>query len=150
MGVIMSMPVMIVMMMPMIMPLPPRTIVRLERCRHLDALKPVLRHQGFDLGPPLQPDLVGQDLHWNMAIAKRQDETRRRGEILAAHFEQWLDVGHHFDELAVVEHQEVVRVQARRHGKIELDAGTLAAEHEALLLAAIVELQQQRIDDLAA
>ena len=77
-----------------------------------------------------------------MAIAERQDEARYRGEILGADFEHRLDVGHDLNELAVIEHQKVVGVQARRRWKIELDARPLAARHEALLLAAIIEFQQ--------
>ena len=84
-----------------------------------------------------------------MAIAERQDEARYRGEILGAHLEHRLDVGHDLNELAVIEHQKVVCVQARRRRKIELDARALAAKHKALLLAAIIEFQQQRIHDLA-
>ena len=83
-----------------------------------------------------------------MAIAKRQDEARHRGEIVGAHLEHRFDVGHDLDELAVVEHQKVVGAQARRRWKIELDACALAAEHKALLLATIIEFQQQRFDDL--
>jgi hypothetical protein len=49
---------------------------------------------------------------------------------------------------AVVEHQEIV-VQQRRVRKIEFDAGPLAAEHEALLLYLVFELEQQRVDHFA-
>ncbi len=56
---IMPMPMMMVMAMRMIVLMPVRPIIRLERRRHLDALKPMLRHQCFDLGPLLQPDAVG-------------------------------------------------------------------------------------------
>src|ERR1700719_4622338 len=84
-----------------------------------------------------------------MAIAERQDEARYRGEILGADFEHRLDVGHDLDELPVIEHQQIVGVQAWRALQIELGSHALAAKHEALLLAAIIEFQQQRIHDLA-
>jgi hypothetical protein len=88
-------------------------------------------------------------LHRHVAIAECQDEARDRREILGPHLDHGLDVRHDPGELAVVEHQEIVGAQARRRRKIELDAGALGAEHKALLLAPVVEFQQQRIDDLA-
>ena len=144
--VVMVMPMI---MVPVIMPVPMRIIVGLERRRHLDAGEAVLGHQRLDLGQLLQPDPVGEDLDRHMAIAERQDEARHRGEILRPQLDERLAVGHHFGEPAVVEHQEVVGAQAGRLGKIELDAGPLAAEHEALLPAAIVEPEQQGVGDLA-
>jgi len=84
----------------------------------------------------------------------RLPSTRRRRadrcEILGPHLDHGLDVGHDLGELAVVEHQEIVGAQARRRRKIELDTCALAAEHKTLLLAPIVEFQQQRVDDLAS
>jgi hypothetical protein len=100
---------MVVVPVTVVMRLPVRVIVRLERRRHFGALKSVLRHQSLDLRLLLQPDAVGQDLHRHMAIAERQDEARRRGEILGAHLEHRFDVGHDFHKPAIVEHQEVVR-----------------------------------------
>src|SRR6266849_6541730 len=145
--IIVLMPMMMVIAMIVLM----RTgaIVGLERRRHLDALKPMLRHQRFDLRPLLQPDAVGQNLHRNMAIAECQDEARDRREILGPHLDHRLDVGYDLCEPAVVEHQEIVGAQARRRRKIELDTRALAAENKTLLLASIVEFQQQRIGDLA-
>lgn len=145
-----SVPMHMVMPVPMIMVVPVAPLViGLERRRHFRGLQPVLGHQRFDLGPFLQPDPVGEDLHRDVAVAERQDEARDRGEVLGAHLDHRLDVGHDFGEPAVVEHQEVVGAQARRLREIELDARALAAEHEALLPAAVIELQQQRVGDLA-
>jgi hypothetical protein len=50
---------MMFMAMPMIVFMPVRAIIGLERRRHLDAGKSMLRHQRFNLGPLLQPDAVG-------------------------------------------------------------------------------------------
>src|SRR2546428_793716 len=75
---IVLMPMMMVRAMPMIALMPMRPIVGLERRRHRDALKPMLRHQRFDLWPLLQPDAIGQNLHRNMAIAECEDEAPDR------------------------------------------------------------------------
>jgi hypothetical protein len=141
------MPLVMVAAVPMIMPM--RAIIRLEWRRHLGAGKPMLGDQRLNLGPLLQPDAVGQNLHRHVAIAERQDEARDRREILGPHLDHGLDVGHDLCELAVVEHQEIVSAQARRRRKIKLDTCALAAEHKTLLLAPIVKFQQQRIDHLA-
>jgi hypothetical protein len=143
-----AMPMMMVMTMPVIVLMPMPAIVGLERRRHLDAGKSMLREERLNLGPLLQPDAVGQNLHRHVAIAECQDEARDRREILGPHLDHGLDVGHDLCELAVVEHQEIVGAQARRRRKIELDACAPAAEHKTLLLAPIVEFQQQRIDHL--
>ena len=154
--VIIMVPVAVRMMMPvsidmcMIMAVPVAfSFIRLERRRHFHPLQPVLRDQRFDLRPFLQPYPVGKDLHRDVAIAERQDEARDRGEILGAHLDHRLDVGHDFGKPAVIEHQKVVGAKARRLREIELDARALAAEHETLLPAAVVELQQQRVGYLA-
>ncbi len=84
-----------------------------------------------------------------MAIAERQNEARDRCEILDPHFDHRLDVGHDLHKLAIVEHQQVVGMQAGLLRKIELDACPLAAEHKTLLPATVVEFQQQRIDNPA-
>ena len=146
--VAMAMPMRIMAML-MIVLMPVRAIVRLERRCHLDAGKSMPRDQRLDLGPLLHPDAVGQNLHRHVAIAECQDEARDRWEILGPHLDHRLDVGHDLGELAVVKHQEIVGAQARRRRKIELDTCALAAEHKTLLLAPIVEFQQQRVDDLA-
>jgi hypothetical protein len=144
----MIMPVVIVTVM-MIMRMAMGIIIGLERRRHLYAGEVVLGHQRLDLGQLLQPDAVGEDLDRHMAIAERQNEARQSREILRAQLDERLAVGHHFGEPAVVEHQQVVGAQTGRLGKIELDTGALAAEHEALLPAAIVEPEQQGVGDLA-
>jgi hypothetical protein len=55
------MPMMMVMTMAMLMivPMLARAIIRLERRRHLDAGKSMLREERLNLGPLLQPDAVG-------------------------------------------------------------------------------------------
>jgi hypothetical protein len=140
--------VVLMMMVPMIMPM--RVVIRLERRRDLDAGEAVLGHQRFDLRQLLHPHAVGEDLHRHVAIAEHIDEPRHRGEILGPHLDEGLYVGDDFGEPAIVEHQQVVGAQMWRLGKIELNAGALAAEHEAVLLAPVVEPEQQRVGDLGA
>jgi hypothetical protein len=55
------MPMMMVMTMTMLMivPVRVRAIIGLERRRHLDAGKSMLREERRNLGPLLQPDAVG-------------------------------------------------------------------------------------------
>jgi hypothetical protein len=47
------------MAMPMLVLMPVRAIIGLERRCHLDAGKSMLREERLDLGPLLQPDTVG-------------------------------------------------------------------------------------------
>jgi hypothetical protein len=153
--VVMVMPVAMPMIAPvsMVMRRHIRSVVRLERRRQARTLQAVRRQQRLDLGPFQQPDPAGEDLHRDVAVAERQEEAHDRVEILrqflGAQFDHRLNVGYDLREAAVVEHQEVVGAQARWLGKIKLDARAPAAEHEALLAAAFVEFQQQRIGDLA-
>jgi hypothetical protein len=92
---------------------------------------------------------IGEDLDGNVAIAQRQQQARRPGEILLANLQHRLGIGDHLDEMAVVEHQAIIGAQQRWHREIELDAGALAAEHEAMLLGAVGEFEQQRVDDFS-
>jgi hypothetical protein len=121
----------------------------LERRHHHRRLEAAFAQKLRDGRVRRQAQAVGEDLHGNVAVAQRQHQPRRLGKILLAHLEHRLDIGHHFDEMAVVEHQEIVGAQQRRDREIEFDADTLAAEHEALLLDAVLEFEQDRVDDFA-
>jgi hypothetical protein len=141
--------VMIVIVMVAIL-VPMRTAVfGLERRRHHRRLEAAFAQKLGDRGVRRQAQAVGEDLHGNVAVAQRQHQPRRLGKILLAHLEHRLDIGDHFDEMAVVEHQEIVGAQQRRDREIEFDADTLAAEHEALLLDAVLEFEQHGVDDFA-
>jgi hypothetical protein len=144
------MPVSVAVMMSMIVRGPMvQAIIGLERCQQCDGRQPVLGNQRLDLGTLLQADAVGEDLHRDMAVAERQDETGDGGEILGPHLDYRFDIGHDFDQPAIVEHEKVVSAQMGRLRKVKLDTGTPAAEHKALLPAAVVEFQQQGIDAFA-
>jgi hypothetical protein len=158
----MPFPMIVMMAMPAVMRVPMMVImrrridvpvVRLERRRQVCALESVRSHQRLDFGLLLQPDAIGEDLHRDLAVAERDEEMRDGGEIprrvLGAHLDHRLDVGDDLGETAVVKQQDVIRGEARRFRKIELDAGSLAAGHDAVPAAPVVELQQQRIGDVA-
>jgi hypothetical protein len=151
MRVIVVMMCVIMVMMSMIMMVVPMraSILGLEWGHHRLRLEAAVRQELRNVGKRGHAQAVGEDLHRDVAIAERQHEARRPHEILLAHLEHRLDIGHHFDDVAVVEEKPVVGAQQRRFRKIELDARSLAAEHEALLLRTVLELEQQRVDDLA-
>jgi len=124
-------------------------LVGLEGRGHRDGRRAELRQQGLVFRQVLDTDARPEDLHRHVAVAESPHQSRRLGEIPFPHFEHRLDIGHDLGKPAVFEHQEIVGAQVRCARKIELDAGALAAEHEALLAAAVGIFQQQRIDDLA-
>src|ERR1700722_12469970 len=124
-------------------------IVRLERCRHRLRLESAFLQQQRNLRHVGDAQAVRENLHRYMAIAEREDQSRALGEILLAHLEHRLDLGDDLDEPAVVEHQEIVGAQQRGRREIEFDASALAAEHEALLLDAVLVSEQHGIDDVA-
>ncbi len=63
-------PMMVMVMVAVIMPV--RAMIRLERCRHLGRLEPVIGDECLRVWPLLHPDAVGQHLHRRMPIAERQ------------------------------------------------------------------------------
>ncbi len=147
-------PVMVVMVMVMTMMM--RVLVRgriavvgLERRRHRLWLETAFLQKKRDLRRVGDAQAVGEDLHRHMAVAEREDQPRAFGEILLAHLQHRLDLGDDLDQPAVVEQQEVVGAQQRRRREIEFDAGALAAEHEALLLDAVLVFEQHGVDDVA-
>jgi hypothetical protein len=147
MAVVMAMMVPVIMMR-VIMPMR-AAVVGLERGHHHRRRKAAFPQQLREVRMRQHAQAVGEDLDGNVAVAQRQQETPGLGEILLAHLEHRFGVGHDFDEISVVEHQTIVGAQERRGREIEFDAGPLAAEHEALLLYAVLELEQQRVDDFA-
>jgi hypothetical protein len=148
--VIMAVPVMmivivIVMMMAMIMPVG-AAVVGLERRHYRLRLEAAFRQERSDVRVRRHAQAIGEDLDRDVAVAQRKHEPRPPREILFAHFEHGFDVGYDFDEAPVVEEKTIVGAQQRRRRKIELDASPLAAEHETLLLRAVLELEQQGVD----
>jgi hypothetical protein len=136
------------MMMAMIMPVA-AAVVGLERRHHRLRLETAFRQERRDVRAGRHAQAIGEDLDGDVAVAQRKHEPRAPRKILFAHFEHGFDVGHDFDQAAVVEEKAIVGAQQWRERKIELDASPLASKHEALLLRAVLDLEQQGVDDFA-
>jgi hypothetical protein len=148
--VIMTMTVMMVMtMMVRVLVRGCVTVVGLERRRHHLRHEATFLQKKRNLGRVGDAQPVSEDLHRYMAVAEREDQPRGLGEVLLAHLRYLFDLGDDLDQPAVVEQQEVVGAQQRRGREIEFDTGALAAEHEALLLDAVLIFEQYGIDDVA-
>jgi hypothetical protein len=148
MAVMVLMTMIMVVTMGMIMPMR-AAVIGLERCHHRGRLEASFIEQQRSRGVCEHAQAIGEDLDGNVAIAQRQQQARRPGEILLADLQHRLGVGHHLDEMAVVEYQAIIGAQQRLDREIELDAGALAAEHEAVLLGAVGKFEQQSVDDFA-
>jgi hypothetical protein len=147
-AVMVLMTMIMVVTMGMIMPVR-AAIIGLERRHHRGRLEAAFVEQQRSRGVREHAQAIGEDLDGNVAIAQCQQQACRPGEILLADLQHRLGIGHHLDEMAVVEHQAIIGAEQRRDQKIELDAGALAAEHEPMLLGAVGEFEQQRVDDFA-
>jgi hypothetical protein len=148
MTMIMVVTMIIVVTMGMIMPMR-AAVIGLERRHYRGRLEASFFEHQRSRGVREHAQAIGEDLDGNVAIAQRQQQARRPGEILLANLQHRLGIGDHLDEMAVVEHQAIIGAQQRWHREIELDAGALAAEHEAMLLGAVGEFEQQRVDDFS-
>jgi C4-dicarboxylate-specific signal transduction histidine kinase len=124
-------------------------VIGLEWRRHRLRLEAAFLEEKRDLRRAGDAQAIGENLHRHVAVAEREDEPRGPGEILLAHLRYLFDLGDDLDQPAVVEQQEVVGAQERRRWEIELDAGALAAKHEAPLLDAVLVFEQHGIDDVA-
>jgi hypothetical protein len=148
MAVMVLMTMIVVVTMGMIMPMG-AAVIGLERRHHRGRLEASFIEQQRSRGIREHAQAIGEDLDGNVAVAQRQQQARRPGEILLADLQHRLGIGHHLDEMAVIEHQAIIGAQQRRDREIELDTGALAAEHEAVLLGAVGEFEQQSVDDFA-
>src|SRR5690242_3335587 len=107
--------------------------VRLERRGKRRQLRGDGGKQRLDLGVAAQTQAVGEDLHRHVAVAELPGDAGERRRIGDARLDQRLRLRYDLDQAAVVEHQQIVGRERRRLGEIELDAGALAGEEEALL-----------------
>ena len=121
--------------------------LRLERRFDGDDLRAEALQQRLDRRIALEPQPALQHLHRHMTVAEMPGEPRQRRQIGGARLDQRLGLRHDLDQPAVVEHQRVVGAQPHRLGEIELDAGALDAEQEALLRLALRMGQDERVDD---
>jgi len=120
---------------------------RLERRIDLDQPGTERLQQRLDRRIAAEPQPLVQDLHRDVAIAEVPGHPRQRRKVGAARLDQGLGLGHHLGHAALFEHQRIVGAKPHRFRQIELDAGALGAEQEALLRLALGERQDQRIDD---
>ena len=121
--------------------------LRLERRLDGRDLRAEALQQRLDRRIALEPELALHDLHRHVTVAEMPGEPRQRRQVGRARLDQRLGLGHHLDQPAVVEHQRVVGAKPHRLGEIELDAGALDAEQEALLRLALRVRQDQRVGD---
>jgi hypothetical protein len=124
--------------------------IGLERRHHGRRRKPVHGDEFLGRRRPQHPHPIGEDLNRYMAVAEREQQAGDGGEIFRPQFQHRFRLGYDFGKPAIVEHQKVVGAQPRRRRKVEFDAGSLAAEREAMLAAPVIEPEQQRVGDFAA
>jgi hypothetical protein len=92
---------------------------------------------------------VGEELDRNVTVAEMPREARERGEVLGASLDQRLRLGDDFDEIAVVELEQIAGAQRDRLGEIEREVCSLHASHAAARRPALFGREDQRIDDAA-
>jgi hypothetical protein len=103
--------------------------------------------QCLDRWVALKPQPPIQHLHWHVAVAEMPGKARKRRKISGARLDQRLGLGHHLDQAAIVKLQRIVGAKPHGLGEIELDAGPLDAEQEALVRLPLGERQDQSVND---
>jgi type IV secretory pathway VirB3-like protein len=88
-------------------------VIGLEWRHHRGRLEASFIEQQRSRGVREHAQAIGEDLDGNVAIAQRQQQARRPGEILLANLQHRLGIGDHLDEMAVVEHQAIIGAQQR-------------------------------------
>lgn len=120
-----AMAVVMIMGVAMLMDLRRRIGAALGLERRIDQRDPGAkgRQQSLDGEIALGADAVWQKLHCNVTVAEMPGQPRQRAEIGGTHLEQWLRRRHHFDQCAILKHQEVVGPKPHRAVQIDLDRG---------------------------
>ena len=119
----------------------------LERRVDRDHLGAERRKQLFNRRIALHPQPLLQDLHRHMPVAEMPGEPRQRRKVGGAGLDQRLGLSDDLDQRAVIEHQRVIGAKPHVFGEIELDAGSIDAEREALLRLPLRMREDQRVDD---
>jgi hypothetical protein len=110
--VMVLMAMIMVVTMGMIMPMR-AAVIGLERRHHCGRLETAFLEQQPNRGVREHAQAMGEDLDRNVAVAQRQQQARRPGEILLTDLQHRLGIGDHLDEMAVVEHQAIIGAQQR-------------------------------------
>jgi hypothetical protein len=137
--------IMVIMMMPMLVIMGCRRNIGLERRLDRSSFRAALLEQGFDRRTVPDAQAIGEHLHRHVTVAERPGEARERRRIGQACLDQRLRRGDNLHHAPVIEQERIVGPQRRRLLEGELDAGPLAGEDEALLPAALLEIENERI-----
>src|ERR1043166_1036530 len=119
--VVMIMMVVVVMVVMMIVPVTMRVGRRnvgaalgIERRLDGDDFSAEAREQRLDRGIAPHAQAIGKKLHWHVTVAEMPGESCERREILGARLDQRLGRGYYFDEVAVIEQQQIAHAQRDR------------------------------------
>lgn len=138
------------MMMPMLVIMGRRRNIGLERRLDRSGFRAALLEQGFDRRAVPDAQAIGEHLRRHVTVAEGPGEARERRRIGQARLDQRLGRGDDLHHASVIEQERIVGRQRRRLVEGEFDAGPLAGEDEALLPAALLEIENERIGGLRA
>jgi hypothetical protein len=125
-----------------------RAAFRIERGLDGDDLGAEAREQRLDRWIAAEAQPIGEELHRHVTIAEMPGKPRQRGEIMRARLDQRFRLGDHFDQGAVVEHEQVAHAQGDGLVEIELAARSLDSGHRTARGATALEIEDDRIDDM--
>lgn len=145
---VVAMIMVIMMMMPMLVIMGRRRNIGLERRLDRSGFRAALLEQGFDRRAVPDAQAIGEHLRRHVTVAEGPGEARERRRIGQARLDQRLGRGDDLHHASVIEQERIVGRQRRRLVEGEFDAGPLAGEDEALLPAALLEIENERIGGL--
>ena len=94
-----------------------------------------------------QADAVRQHLDRHVPVAQRPGDAGEAGGIGGPDLAKRLGLGHHFDEIATIEHERVAAAQAHRLGKIDDERRPLDADQRTPAGTAPLVVEDHGIDD---
>lgn len=104
------------------------------------------REQRLDRGIAPHAQTIGEELDRNVAVAEMPGEPRKRGKVLGARLDQRLRLGNDFDEVPVVELEQIAGAQRDPFGEIEGKVRPLNTVHAAVRRPALLGREDHRID----
>lgn len=143
---VVAMIMVIMMMMPMLVGR--RRNIGLERRLDRSGFRAALLEHCFDRRAVPDAQAIGEHLRRHVTVAEGPGEARERRRIGQARLDQRLGRGDDLHHASVIEQERIVGRQRRRLVEGEFDAGPLAGEDEALLPAALLEIENERIGGL--